>query len=355
MGVKYPLLEINLEKLKTNIRKVVSLCEELDIEVTGVTKAFCGNKEIAKTFLDCGIKTLADSRIKNLKKIQNLKCEKLLLRIPMKSEIEDVIKYSDIALVSEIEIIREIGKESVKNNKTYKVILMIDLGDLREGVLEENVENIIKEVLNIEGIDLYGIGTNLTCYGGVIPEESNLEKLEVIKNKIENKFNKKLSIISGGNSSSLPLVINKKIPKGINNLRIGEGILLGRETSYGKRIKETFNDVFILKGELIEVKNKPSVPKGKIGFDVFGNKPIFKDEGIIKRGIVAIGKQDLDINSLITKDLDVKILGASSDHLLLNLSNSKIDYKLGDIIEFKLGYGALLMLMTSEYVEKIYV
>ncbi|AEM78613.1 LOW QUALITY PROTEIN: hypothetical protein Thewi_1190 [Thermoanaerobacter wiegelii Rt8.B1] len=349
----YPLLRINLEKLRKNTQTIVNLCEKRNIKVVGVTKVFCAIPEIAQTMVKGGVEILGDSRIKNLKKLQHIPVPKMLLRIPMKSEVEEVIKYADISLNSEIDTIKSLSEEAKKQRKIHEIILMVDLGDLREGVLKEDVIPIVEQIVKLEGIRLRGIGTNLTCYGSVIPTPDILEELVEIKNSINKKFNLNLDIVSGGNSSSLYLVQNGLIPRGITQLRIGEAIVLGRETAFGDRIPHTYDDVFTLEAQIVELKEKPSYPRGILGMDAFGERQVYVDRGIMKRAILAVGKQDVNMNDLIPMDSSIELIGSSSDHLIVNVTNSQYPYNVGDIIKFKLRYGGILSCSTSEYVEKV--
>lgn len=353
--MEYPKIKINLEKIKRNCQTVIENCKDRNISVTGIIKSFCAKPEIAQVLVESGIDYLGDARLYNLKKIKHLNIEKVLIRIPMKSTAKDVIKYSDISLNSEIEVIKELNRYAEEFGKIHKVILMLELGDLREGILEEDIINVSKEVLKLKNIKLHGIGVNLTCYGAVIPTPQNLGKLVEIGKKLETELGIKLEMISGGNSSSYYLVENGEIPIGINNLRIGEAIVLGTESAYGKRIEGTFDDAFLLEAEIIEIKEKGSVPTGEIGVDAFGNKPYYEDNGVIKRAILAVGRQDTEFSGLIPLDKKIKPLGSSSDHLILNITDSDKNYKVGDIVTFKLNYSALLKLMTSEYINKEYV
>lgn len=349
----YPKVEIDLEKIRHNTNILVNLCKQYGIEVAGVTKAFCGEPKIAKAFVDGGISYLADSRIENLIKLKDFKIPKLLLRLPMISEAKEVVEYADVSLNSEIETIKALSVVCKEKKKAHKIILMFDLGDLREGYFDEQeLFNAIEEIIKLEGIEIIGLGTNLTCYGGVIPREDNLGRLVKIANKVKEKFNLDIKIISGGNSSSLHLLIDGKKINGINSLRLGESLLLGRETAFGKRIDNTYDDAFQLIVEIIEIKNKPSVPIGEIGMDAFGKVPTFVDKGCRKRIICAIGKQDVEIDSIIPLDEDISILGGSSDHLILDGTDSKINYRVGDKVRFKLTYAGILRTMTSEYVKK---
>ncbi|WP_279230311.1 ornithine racemase Orr [Thermohalobacter berrensis] len=352
----YPRVEINLEKIKHNTKVLVDKCKDIGIEVTGVTKSFCGIKEVAEAMVEGGISIVADSRIENLKKLKDIKLPKLLLRLPMLSQTEQVVQYADISLNSEMETIKKLSEKALEKGKVHKVILMIDLGDLREGIFKkEKILKYVNQIKNLKGVKLVGIGTNLTCYGGVIPSKENLSKLVDIKKEIEEKLDIKLEIISGGNSSSIHLIDKGEMPKEINNLRLGESIILGRETAYGNKIENTYDDGFRLVVEIIELKEKPSVPIGEIGMDAFGNKPTFEDKGIRKRAICAIGKQDIDIEDIIPEDKCISILGASSDHLILDVTECDKNFKVGDKISFKLTYGGVVKSLTSEYVSKIFI
>ncbi len=348
----YPMIEIDLEKIKHNTEVLVDIARQNHIDIAGVTKVFCALPEIAQAIVEGGVSMLADSRLENIKKLNGIAIPKLLLRLPMTSQVNDVVHYTDISLNSEISTIEALGKAAVRLNKTHDIILMIDLGDLREGILREDVFNIVERILKVEGIRLVGIGTNLTCYGGIIPKKDNLGLLTEIAEEVESAFNISLNIISGGNSSSLYLLEQKNIPNRINHLRLGEAIVLGRETAFGNRILKTYDDAFVLKAEIIELKEKPSIPTGEIGMDAFGNKPVFEDKGVRKRAILAIGRQDVSIDNIHPKDEEAVVLGGSSDHLIVDVTDCSRNYAVGDQIDFKLEYGALLQLMTSDYVVK---
>lgn len=348
----YPRIEINTEKLEKNARVLSEFTKKFDITPWAVTKCFCAIPDVAKAIVDGGIEVLADSRIANLKKIKDLPVKKVLLRIPMHSEVDDVVEYADYSLNSELSTLKLLGEAAARKNKTHKVVIMVDMGDLREGVWPDDLEGFVSQVVDIKGIEIKGFGVNLTCYGGVIPDENNLGRVVEIAKNMERKFNLKLEIISGGNSSSYYLLPLGRMPNGINNLRFGEILLLGRETAYGDLVEELNQDVFKLQGQIVELKEKPSVPIGNIGMDAFGNTPSYEDRGIIKRAIVAVGRQDIEPSGLTPLDKKIDILGASSDHTILDVTKSDKEYKVGDIVEFYLDYGCLLKAMTSEYVEK---
>jgi predicted amino acid racemase len=353
--MKYPVVSWNKEKLQKNVIQLSKMCKEQNINLIPVTKAIGANIEMIKTIYNTGVCTqLADSRVQNLRRIkENVdKCKTLLLRLPSIHEVKEVIQWADCSLVSEWKTIISLNDEAKCQNKVHEIILMVELGDLREGILPIDLLEMGRMILNCSNIHWSGLGTNLTCYGGIIPTYENLTALLELKQMIESQLQIKLDIVSGGNSSSLPLVISKEMPLGINQLRIGEAIYLGRETAYGNKLPDLFDDIFLLHADVIEVKYKSSTPTGIIERNAFGEEPIFKDKGIRRRAILAIGEQDVPVNELIPISIGMEILGASSDHLIIDVTDAEENVDVGTVISFKMNYRTLLRTMTSTYVTK---
>lgn len=348
----YPKLKIDIKKIKYNSSKLVKESARKGIKVAGVTKVVCGNPYIAQALVDSGIKIIADSRVENLEKLKEINCKKMLLRIPMPSQADDVVRYSDIVLVSEIFTIKKLSEQAYNQNKIIDLILMIDLGDLREGLFyEKEILKTVAEITQLKNVKLLGLGTNLSCYGAVIPSKEILEKLVFIKNKISNLFNVDIEILSGGNSGSIRLFEDNQIPAGINQLRLGASIILGIGIDH-LPIDGLSADSFILEAEIIELRKKPSKPVGKQGLDAFGNKPSFIDMGIRSKAICAIGRQDVNPEDVSPLEDKIIILGGSSDHLILDVTDSEKNLSVGDTVKFRVNYGGCLSLMTSPYVYK---
>ncbi len=360
----YPRLVIDLKKLKSNLDAVSHITkDEGGCSLMIVTKGLCADKEMVHVVCEHpAVDFVADSRVKNIKtyadEVRKSGKKTVLLRIPMHDEAAEVVKYVDLSFNSELSTMRLLNEEAKKLGVKHNVLLMIDLGDLREGIFYQNEDTIfetVEEILAMSNVNLYGIGVNLTCYGAIIPKNDNLSLLTALAEKIENKFGIKLNMVSGGNSSSIYLVEKGELPKGINNLRLGESFLLGNDTAYETKLPGTTSDALVLEAQIVELKEKPSLPIGEVGVDAFGQKPYYEDRGIIKRAIIAVGKQDTDIDSMTPLDEKIDILGGSSDHIILDVTKSDKDYKVGDVVSFTLGYGGMLKTATSAYVEKAYI
>ncbi len=346
-----PRIDINLSKIAHNATVLSSLFRSKEIDIIAVTKGVCAHPQIANILVKSGVKILADSRIANIKKMRvaGVKATFLLIRTPMISQAESVVLYTDMSLNSELSVIKKLSEFAIIHGKIHKIIIMVELGDLREGILPSQLENTIEKVLSLQGVELTGIGTNLACFSGVKPTAEKMELLSSIAISIEKKFHIKLSMISGGNSANYNWFSTTKDVGRINNLRLGESIFLGYEPLTGKPIPKLYQDAFMLVAEVIELKNKSSVPDGEIGLDAFGNQPKFKDQGMIRRAILAMGVQDVMVTGLTPK-LDIEILGAGGDHIIINAKKEEL--KVGSDVSFTLKYGALVTAMNSSYIFK---
>jgi predicted amino acid racemase/arginase family enzyme len=351
-----PQVTIDLARIEHNASAVVAACGSSGIDVFGVTKGACGMPQVARAMLRGGVVGIAESRFENIRRLKEsgIDCPIMLLRSPPFSRAEEVVRSVDVSLNSELAIIGELSRVAERMGRVHDIILMVDLGDLREGIWPSDLDPTVERVLDMPGVRIAGLGTNLTCFGAIVATEQNLGQLVEHASAISSRFGLKLDYVSGGNSSSLPLLLTGRMPKAVNNLRIGEAILQGGLDTFLDTPWEALErDAFLLTGELLEVKRKPSLPIGRTGVDAFGNRPIFTDKGERLRGIVNIGREDVVAEGLEPIKPGITVEGASSDHLIIDVTDARPPPVVGDTVSFRMNYGALLAAMTSEYVEKM--
>lgn len=349
-------MQIDLAKLFQNAQTLVARLNERGVSVTAVTKATSGLPEIANTWLRAGVSGLGDSRIENIDALRqaNVGGAMTLIRSPMLSQIDQVVALVDVSLNTEIEVIRELSVAAQKTDRIHRVVLMVELGDLREGIMPDHLQSMVAEVLRLPDIHLEGIGTNLACRSGISPDAKNMAELSSLADSLELVFGIKLKTISGGNSANLDWALSGAGLGRVNNLRLGEGLLLGCEPLHRLPLQGLHTDAITLFAEVIESKSKPTKPWGEIAQSAFGETAPRKDEGSITQSILAIGLQDIDLDGLKPPD-GITPLGASSDHLVVNSSNFDKGLCVGDEVPFQLNYSALLRAMTSPYVAKVMV
>jgi predicted amino acid racemase len=350
-------LTLNLEKLKVNFLFLKELFEEKDVSWGVVSKLLCGNKLFLQELINLGIKEIHDSRISNLAMVKriNRSVQTVYIKPVSKKNVSQMVEFADVSLNSELETIRMISQEAEKQEKLHKIIIMVETGDLREGVLGENLVDFYEEIFELPNIEVIGLGTNLNCLNGVMPSTDKLIQLSLYKQIIELKFGKEIPWVSAGTSVTIPLMLSHQLPKGINHFRVGETLYFGVDLVEEKVIKGMHGDVFELEAEIIELQEKPLLPIGVLGMNPQGEFAEIDESLYGKtsfRAILDIGLLDVDPKYLIVSDPEIEILGASSDMLILNLGTNQNNLKVGETLIFKLKYMGALALMNSNYIEK---
>lgn len=354
----YPRILIYPKRIQNNALVLRNACLSAGVTPVAVIKGFNGHPAIVQALIDAGYTCMCSSRLPHLQTIKQKHphLTTMMLRIPMLSELPKLLQVADISLNSEPAVLRALNDEAAKQGKIHQVILMRDLGDLREGQIDRGAFYSLADLAEqLPKLYLLGIGTNLTCYGSIIPSNENLSELVEDAKVIENRIGRKLDIISGGSTSSLPLVFNGKLPAGINQLRLGEALTVPCDLiEYWQcPLPGLSNTGLLLEAEVVEVGIKPTMPVGIRARNAFGTETCYVDRGWRKRAILAVGVSDIgDETKLIPVDPGIHILGASSDHLVIDIHDSDHLYQLGDIVTFQLQYKTMLFSMEAVGVEK---
>lgn len=351
-------ITLSKSSLRHNYSFLQDLFGENDKEWAPVLKMLCGNETYLDFVLSLGPEQVCDARLANLKVIKRLNPHKetIYIKPPAKSNIPAIVKYADVSFNTEFLTIQWLSEEAKKQNKVHRIIIMIELGDLREGIMGDSLMNFYKAVFELPNIEVAGIGANLNCLNGVMPSKDKLIQLSLYEQLIEAKFGKKIVGVSGGSSVMVPLLMKGQIPKGVNHFRIGETLFFGSDLFENKTVDGMKDDVLILNAEIIEITEKPVLPYGHIEKNPSGDKVKIDEDKYgytHKRAILDIGLLDVSKTKfLIPTDPHLTFGGASSDMLVLDLNEAENDYKIGDRVSFKMTYMGALRVMNSRYIEK---
>jgi predicted amino acid racemase len=348
-------LVADCEKIRQNARAVTELCAAHGIEVAGVTKCCCGEPEVARAMLAGGCTMLADSRLANIERLRagGIEAPIMLLRLPSFTEADDVVRLADYSLNSEAETVGALSRAARKAGVTHAVVLMVDTGDRREGVQPERVVEVCHELLPLPGIELAGLGTSLNCLCGVCPTPENQQRFADIVEDAEAQLGLRFRLVSGGHTGNLHLVQKGLVPSRFNHFRVGEAILTGTDFSTWAELPMPHRDTFKVYADVVEVQDKPSAPEGTIGPDAFMEVHEWPDRGVRRRAIVALGEIDLRTRSLIPTRPGVELVGASSDHLVLDVTDAQPPVRLGEELEFDTIYPAVSTGWASSCTTKV--
>lgn len=344
-----------------NIKKMSLFCEKHDKQWTFVTKVLGGYQPLLKKILqsDAIRKThsIGDSRVSSLKTIKSIdkNLVTMYLKPPSSSFVKNVIKYADISLNTDFDTINKLNKEAQNQQKFHKILIMIEMGELREGVMREKFIDFYSKVFDLSNIEVLGIGTNLGCMYGIEPTFDKLIQLCLYKQLIENKFNRGINLVSGGSSITLPLLSRGKVPKGINHLRIGEAVFLGTSPLNTKKFSNLSTNAFEFKATIVELEKKQQIPDGVIGNGNVGHASV-PDQQLKNieeyKAVLDFGVVDVDIDDITPKDTQARFVGTTSDLSVYGLGQHLKNYKTGGYLSFSPSYMAVARLMNSKYIDK---
>lgn len=342
---------VELSQITDNTEVLVSRMPGIDI--VGVTKATCGSPEVAQAMLDGGATAIGDSRIENIARLREAGIEAplWLLRSPTPGLADDVVRLVDISVAVDFDSVKALERACKRQEKKHSIMVMVDLGDRREGMMPEDLPNFLDLVSKLPNIEVAGIGTSLTCWAGVKPDAENLGELAALAAAAEEQLDKKL-IVSGGNSSSYQAAVTGIMPEAVNSLRIGESILLGVDTLDRMAIPGLRLEAVRFQAPVVEIRQKPTKPRGEIAQNAFGEHAEFEDRGWRWRALLAAGQQDIDPDGIVAIDGRVRVLGATSDHLIVDVDVLPRQPVVGESYPFIPNYSAMLRAFTSPYVKK---
>ena len=348
---------LDTDALRQNYHYLDTLFSEAGIQWSVVTKLLCGHPQYLKAVLDLGVRQVSDSRIAHLKTVKELApdVETVFIKPPARHNLKRVLRYADISFHTDAETLQALSEAAVEMGITHKVVIMVELGELREGVQAQHLTAFYGRIAGLPNIEVIGLGTNLTCMYGVLPSYEKLRQLEDCRERLRQEFDAELPVLSGGASVTIPLIEGGELPPGINHFRVGESLFFGTDVYNNCVLKPMQQDLFRLHAEIIELRDKPSQPFGERGYNLTGEKQqcasIVKPT-ICSRAILDVGLLDIEPKYLTPVDAGVRIDGASSDMMVLDLGRNPQRYRVGDKLEFTLNYMGVLQLMNSRYVEK---
>jgi len=360
-------LLIHTDRIIGNIEKINALMKKHNSEWTLISKVLSGHKESLRNILAHPsikeVHSVGDSRLSSLEVIKSLRPDIVTMYIkPVPQNlVPSIVQLADISLISSMRTLELMNDAAARSGVVHRVIVMIELGELREGIVRENIVDFYSRAFAMENIDVIGLGSNLGCMYGIEPTYDKMIQLSLYRQILEQMFDRKVPIISGGSSITLPLVGSKRLPPTMNHYRIGEAVFLGTSPLDNKRFRNLSTEVFEYQANILELEEKQTKPDGIISEAAVGHvaeaetQPRSDDTHC--RALMDFGLLDVDVDDVVPKDNNVRFAGTTSDMTVFELGDNKdekgkLRYHVGDTVRFKPSYMGAARLMSSKFIYK---
>jgi len=345
-----PLIVVNLDAVAEATRRLADDLLRRGIALIGVTKCVDGEPLIGRTMLEAGCSGLADSRLSGLVKLAAHALAPLtLIRPPQPDELEAVAQVADRVCLSDVGVARVLAEHA--RGAALQVLLTVDLGDRREGVLPEAAPAVATQLSRLPGIELAGICVNFACLSGQLPSPELFRQAEDVLAAIADACAGEPLLSLGG--TCVVQALDGYRPRFTTELRAGGGPVFGYDFVSGSGIAGLERTDPVLSAVVLESYRKPPATPGRYGRDAFGHVPdadLPRDDAWYS--LLNLGRRDVEPQGLRPLLPGTRIVGATSDVTVL-VSDEPLTP--GDEVEFAVDYDALVRAITSPYVACAYV
>ena len=348
---------IDLAKLDHNIAVIQAICRHAGVQAVWVTKGCHSLPAVVDLLASRGAAVLGDVYADNLGRIRdNFAGELQMIQPPSHHQLDAALAFADTLLVSSVDNAAALARAARRAGRRPRLILMVDVGNLREGVLPDAVAGVVTRILELPHVDLIGLGTSVGCFGGYFASERDLQRLVHVAATVSAATGHHFRTLSAGSGTMLlELAAAGSMPPEINQLRIGAAFLVGDQPPTGRPLPALHQDAFLMRGEILELARKPSLPQAPTGSDAFGRTVAFEDLGERNRALLDFGMTDVDVYALTPRSAGVRVLGATSNYTICDVTECPECLRVGSHLDFRMAYSAMARAMASVHTPKTLV
>lgn len=164
-------ITLNRTKLTHNYEFLDRMFRRHRIEWAVVVKLLCGNELYLREVLQLNPRQLCDARISNLKVVKKLSpdTETVYIRPAPLRNIAAVVRYADISFNTQVRTLKKLSEEAVQQGKIHKVVVVVELGERREGVMRSQIVDFYEKVRVLPNLRIVGLGPISPVFRGCFP------------------------------------------------------------------------------------------------------------------------------------------------------------------------------------------
>jgi len=347
---------VDLEKIRANCVAIKKICDAARMQTVWVTKGCHSHSSIVRVLAETGEGLLGTSRVQEFGRIRDCFSGQIMMtRFPSSREVVDTVGGADVMFVSDVYHVEVLSNAATATGQTKQVLLMIDVGNGREGVRPGDAATVVKRCLSAPGLELIGLGTSVGCLGGYRVGIDDLHTLIDVAKEVCALTGWQARCLSAGSGTMLlDLVRSGQMPPMITQLRIGAALLVGERPPTKEAFPFLHQDAFVFRGEILELGVKPPILPDRLDTDAFGKTLIAGKTEPRRQALMDFGVVDVDVDDLTPLIPTCRIVGASTDYTVCDVTACREDLRVGSVLEFRMAYSAIVRAMGSAYIEKVF-
>jgi predicted amino acid racemase len=345
-------IEIQGEAFLENLEKVKKCCERQSVNLSVVTKFCLSNARVAALLFEAGVRSIADSNMACFASLPPElagKLSKSLIKTRL-ADIRAIPSLPQFARPNRVFVSDEALIEAVADlpeNLKPQTVLIAELGDLRDGFYLEEIPAIVEKYPKVP---FDGLSVNFACLSGKMPDLESIEALSRCAGRVFPGREK--PPVSVGGTVSWPLIESGLLRDLVTEMRMGEGIFFGYDSSSAKPIEGFRRDAFTLYGEIVEVRDKlvsgPETP----GLTALGTEAPERKTGKRRCAVLDFGVLGASMKDLEALDPGIEIAGQTFDFTVADITGSSLPWKTGGHIPFRAMYAASSQAMLNPFIKK---
>lgn len=353
MGLNMARLWMDPARLGANVEVAVRLAAERGCNVLPVTKVIQSRPDLLSRVPGGWNWPVADVSVANLKALDRIDTgDKVLLR-PRFSDIPGAVIHADRIFLSDPDMARAIARarEACMPGRPLDIMLMVEAGDLRDGIPLDAVSAVLADLSAEPGMRLEGLAVNFGCLAGVLPGEPVLARVAEACRQLRLSSGLKLPVLSLGGTVCWEPLREGLVPPEFNEIRMGEALFFGWNTSRGIPVPEFDPRVFTLDLEVLEIWEKDVPPSSGDGLNAFGESVVQVLTGLRHRAVLEGGENLSPWKHIRCMVQGAVPVGASHEYTVLDCEDARVLPRPGECVSFSPAYEAVTRCFLSPMTE----
>lgn len=346
------------EQILKNYRLADGLCKKNNVQLNVVTKFCLSAPDIVSALYNCEdapCAAISDSNMENFLQLPldvGARLTKCCIKMRL-SDIQRFLEYPSYARPNRIFVSDERLLEAVSQlpaSVRPDIVLIAETGDLKDGIPCDDIPRLAERWASLP---IMGVSANFACLSGILPDSVLVKRLALCAEEVQRVRGLDKPFLSLGGTVVHGLLEKTELLNLATEVRMGEGIFFGYDSSGGMALSGFERQTILLCGEVLEIREKDTALQAgrTAGHSATGGEAVFMP-GKRKRAVLDFGILAACADTIVPLDAEICVCGQTFDFTVIDITNSKKTYQVGDSIPFVTNYASASFAMMNRYIPR---